>query len=251
MYTSSAPLSLPVGMKNPWIRPFISGAFVETVPAEIPPPLSKEKESQIVRTLLTELNTKFCVNLDNNPSSERSLPPLFTEHNAGRTVFIGASNLGNGHMIVDLTSGGWTPKPGKIEKTCEILEKFNLTEFDTVIINPMLNSAFLGTDEDGLPIPAEKSEEDGRYHLIGDLQLAPPPSAFKNCMKQMEKILAFAGGAKVVFIIQYLYLGMFYLPAAKTTPTCPTASPENSPPSSPEQKKSVGSGRHRRADRNS
>ncbi len=118
-----------------------------------------------MRTLLTELNEKFCFNLDNNPSFERSVP-----HNAGRTVFIGASNLGkiakaaaeNGHMVVDLTSGGWIPKPGKIEKTCEILEKLNLTQFDTVVIDPMSNSAFLGTDEDGLPIPAEKSEEDGR-----------------------------------------------------------------------------------------
>ncbi len=64
----------------------------------------------------------------------------------------------------------------------------------------MSNSAYLGTDEDGLPIPAKKSDEDGRYHLLGDLQLAPP-SAFKNCMKNMEKMLAFVGGAKVVFTI--------------------------------------------------
>ncbi len=85
----------------------------------------------------------------------------------------------NGHMVVDLTSSGWTPKPGKIEKLCETLEKLNLTEFDTVVIDPMSNSAYLGTDEDGLPIPAEKSDEDGRYHLYGDLQLAPP-SAFKT-----------------------------------------------------------------------
>ncbi len=104
------------------------------------------------------------------------------------------------HMVVDLTGSGWTPKPGKIEKLCEILEKLNLTEIDTVVIDPMSNSAYLGTDEDGLPIPAEKSDEDGRYHLLGDLQLAPP-SAFKNCLKNMEKMLAFVGGAKVVFII--------------------------------------------------
>ena len=78
-------------------------------------------------------------------------------------------------MVVDLTSRGWTPKPGKIEKLCETLEKLNLTEIDTVVIDPMSNSAYLGTDEDGLPIPAEKSDEDGRYHLLGDLQLAPPP----------------------------------------------------------------------------
>ena len=50
----------------------------------------------------------------------------------------------------------------------------NLTEIDTVVIDSMSNSAYLGKDEDGLPIPAEKSDEDGRYHLFGDLQLAPP-----------------------------------------------------------------------------
>jgi hypothetical protein len=185
----------------------MSGAFVGRVPAEIPP-LSKEDETQIVRILLTELNEKFCVNLDPQPSFDRSVPPPFTAHNAGRTVFIGASNMGriakaaakNGHMVVDLTSSGWTPKPGKIEKLCETLEKLNLTEFDTVVIDPLSNSAYLGTDEYGLPIPDEKSDEDGRYHLYGDLQLAPP-SAFKNVLKHMEKMLAYVGNAKVVFVI--------------------------------------------------
>jgi hypothetical protein len=32
------------------------------------------------------------------------------------------------------------------------------------------------------------------------LQLAPP-SAFKNCLKNIEKMLAFVGEAKVVFVI--------------------------------------------------
>jgi hypothetical protein len=36
----------------------------------------------------------------------------------------------------------------------------------------MSNSAFMGTDEDGLLIPAEKSDEDRKYHLNGELQLA-------------------------------------------------------------------------------
>jgi hypothetical protein len=40
----------------------------------------------------------------------------------------------NGHMVVDLTSRGWIPKPDKIEKLCDTLEKLNLTEFDTVIV---------------------------------------------------------------------------------------------------------------------
>ncbi len=78
-------------------------------------------------------------------------------------------------MIVDLTVKGWIPKSGKIGGLCETLKKLNLTEIDTVVIDSMPNTAYLGTDEDSLPIPAEKSEEDGRYHLSGDLQLAPPP----------------------------------------------------------------------------
>ncbi len=93
-------------------------------------PLNKEEETQIVRTLLTELNEKFCVNLDCQPSFDRSVPPPFTAHNAGRTVFIGASNMGriakvaaeNGHMVVDLTSSGWTPNLAKL-KSCARLWK--------------------------------------------------------------------------------------------------------------------------------
>jgi hypothetical protein len=137
----------------------------------------------VIKTLLTELNVKFCVNLDSNPSFYHNVPPPFTEHKTGRTVFIGASNLGkiakvaakNGHMVIDLTTSGWTSKSGKIEKLCKNLEKLNLTEFKTVVIDPKSNSAYLGTDEDGLPVPTAKSAEDGRYHLQGDLQLAPLP----------------------------------------------------------------------------
>jgi hypothetical protein len=64
----------------------------------------------------------------------------------------------------------------------------------------MSNTAYLGTDEDGLPIPAEKSVEDGRYHLNGDLQLAPP-SAFKSTMKLVEKIITNTGGAKILLTV--------------------------------------------------
>jgi hypothetical protein len=174
VYTSSAPLSLPGGLKNTRIRPFMSEAFAGTIPAEILP-LRLEEERMIVETLLTELDEKFCVGLDPYPSLDRSNPPSPTAHNTGRSVFIGGSNLGriakaaaeNGHMIVDLTVKGWIPKSGKIGKLCETLKKLNLTEIDTVVIDSMSNTAFLGTDDDGLPIPAEKSEEDGRYHLSG------------------------------------------------------------------------------------
>ncbi len=63
-------------------------------------------------------------------------------------------------MWISLQKVG-SPKSGKIDRLCETLKKLNLTEIDTVVIDSMSNTAFLGTDEDGLPIPAEKSVEDG------------------------------------------------------------------------------------------
>jgi hypothetical protein len=87
------PLSLPGGIKNPRIRPFMSGAYAGTIPAEILP-LEPEAERALVGALLQELNEKFCVYLDPNPSLDRSIPPPPTVHNTGRTVFIGGSNLG-------------------------------------------------------------------------------------------------------------------------------------------------------------
>ncbi len=101
---------------------------------------------------------------------------------------------------MDLTVKGWIPKSGKIGKLCETLKKLNLTEIDTVVINSMSNTYLLGTDDDGLPIPAEKSEEDGRYHLNGDLQLAPP-SAFKTTMKMVDIIISNTGEAKIVLTV--------------------------------------------------
>ncbi len=97
----------------------MSGAFAGTIPAEIPP-LDPEEEKAIVSTLLTELNEKFCVELDPNPSFDRSIPS------------------------------------GRIKKLCDTLKKFNLTKKDTVVIDSLSNTAYLGTDEDGLPIPAAK-----------------------------------------------------------------------------------------------
>jgi hypothetical protein len=52
------------------------------------------------------------------------------------------------------------------------------TSADTIVIDAMANNAFLGTDEGGLV----KSGEDGWYHLIGDLQLAPI-SAFRTKLR--------------------------------------------------------------------
>jgi len=116
-------------------------------------------------------------------------------------VFIGGSNLGKiakaaaekGSLVVDLTASGWSPKPGNIKKIAEILKNLDLKPCDTIVIDAMANSAYFGTDENGLPMPPAKSGEDGRYHMLGDLQLAPT-SVFRTNLRQIDSLLEQGGG---------------------------------------------------------
>ncbi len=121
MYTSTAPLSLPApGTRNPRIRNFVSGAFDRPIPAAITP-FTELEEKTIICAVFTELNDKFCVEIDNPPSFSGSIAAPPTMHSNGRTVFIGGSNLGKiakataekGSLVVDLTASGW---PGNIKK---------------------------------------------------------------------------------------------------------------------------------------
>jgi hypothetical protein len=81
-------------------------------------------------------------------------------------------------MVIDLTSGGWVPKPGKIEKDLRDPRK---AKSDGIRHSRNRPNVEFRLPRHGrrwpapVPIPVEKSDEDGRYHLFGDLELAPPP----------------------------------------------------------------------------
>jgi len=194
VYTSTAPLSLPAGIRNPRIKSFVSGAFDRPIPANITP-FTENEEKTIICTVFTELNEKFCVGLDNPPSFSRSIAAPPTVHSNGRTVFVGGSNLGKiakaaaekGSLVVDLTASGWSPKPGNIKKVAEILKNLDLKPCDTIVIDAMANSAYFGTDENGLPMPPAKSGEDA--------------AVFKANFKQIETLLEHGGGARLVILV--------------------------------------------------
>jgi hypothetical protein len=188
----------------------MSGAFDRPIPAIIPP-ITESKEKVIISNIFTELNEKFCVDLDDPPSFSRSISALPTVHGSRRTVVIGGSNLGkiakaaveSGSAVVYLTASGWSPKPGNIKKITEVLKNLQLKPCVTIVIDAMANSTYLGTDDNGLPLPSVKSAEDGRHHLIGDLQLAPPPP-LKTNLKQVEILIEHSGWARIVILVPVL-----------------------------------------------
>jgi hypothetical protein len=57
---------------------------------------------------------------------------------------------------INFTAGGWTSKPGKIDAIIdEKVAELNVT--GVIVIDFMANSACLGTNWDGLPIPRTKT----------------------------------------------------------------------------------------------
>ena len=100
-----------------------------------------------------------------------------------------------GKPIVKLPLGGWTAKPANVEKTISELNALKMNENDMLVINLMANAAFMGTNDDSLPILATKAAVDGRYHLEGNLQ-ATPSAVFKNATKEVAKMIEAPGGAR-------------------------------------------------------
>jgi hypothetical protein len=83
------------------------------------------------------------------------------------------------------------------------------------------------------PFPLKNQTRMGDITCMGTYSLPSPLSAFKNCLKQMEKMLAFVGGAKVVFIIPLPWVRPHRLLLIMGLTACP----ENSLPSFLELKK--------------
>jgi hypothetical protein len=59
---------------------------------------------------------------------------------------------------INLTAGGWTSTPGKIDAIInEKVAELNLNVTGVIVIDFMATSAYLGTNEDGMPNPLTKT----------------------------------------------------------------------------------------------
>jgi hypothetical protein len=66
------------------------------------------------------------------------------------------------------------------------LAELKLGKKDTVVVDLLSNVVFMGTDGDGLPTEARRAE-DGSYHVVGSLTIAPP-SLIKKVLAGCSKI---------------------------------------------------------------
>jgi hypothetical protein len=103
-----------------------------------------------------------------------------------------------GKDVIDFSARGWRPNKANIDKLASSLTALKLSESDTVILDLCSNSAYMGTDQNGLPAAAVRTI-DGKYHLPGDLQTAPR-QVFCRILKDCSPVLEASAAAAVVLV---------------------------------------------------
>jgi hypothetical protein len=129
------------------------------------------------------------------PNLERGMATPARDDTEGRIIVIGASHLYRTveylpSATVSLAMPGFRPSKEKIIELEKQIDRLELSETDTVVLDLLSNTAYMGTDDDGLPLPSYR-EGDGSYHIAGTLTTAPPTTLRKtldNCSELVKKL---------------------------------------------------------------
>ncbi len=145
----------------------------------------------------------FGVGVDLSPSLERGVVTQETDNENARVVLIGASHMirlaeNMGPETVSLAFHGFRPREPTITELADELQKLGLGNRDTVALDLLSNSAFMGTDSYGLPTEAIRAKN-GSYHVIGSLTVAPI-SCEKNILSACTPIAEALKNTDVVLL---------------------------------------------------
>jgi hypothetical protein len=173
-----------------------------------------ENEKVLVNGLLKELNIIFKWNLDTEPTSLRELGKI-SEHllqapvNHTDAVVIGGSNgkrlhealCDLGMRVNALTSRGWTLSHAAVDSLLPILEDqlACLPDSVPVILYLLDNSCFRAINENGDLIAITRSEEDGLFHMLGDLAVTPF-SLIRNSLQELDRLIAACGNRHILIL---------------------------------------------------
>ncbi len=186
---------LPSGVQNPRRRPFRSGAIHPPLPGGILP-INEKSEREIVTAILMDLSSSYGVKINMTPNLERGMATPARDDNGGRIIVIGASHLYRTveylpATAVSLATPGFKPTKENVAELEKQIDRLELNNSDTVVLDLLSNTAYMGTDGDGLPLPSYR-EGDCSYHVAGTLTTAPPTTLKKTldiCSELGKKLL--------------------------------------------------------------
>jgi hypothetical protein len=120
---------------------------------------------------MAEIKNQFGVQINETPHIERGPITQAEEGGWGRLVLVDASYITRLHEhlppdTISLAVSGFKVSEHNVNRLLNQLRDLCLTENDTVVLDLLSNTTFLGTNENGLPSEPTRGD-DGRYHTTG------------------------------------------------------------------------------------
>jgi hypothetical protein len=156
--------------------------------------MSVERESRFVHTLIGDLNKHMCMNIDPLPDLSRD-----TELHAvsSTLIMVGGSHASRLASLIDgrlpsYTWGGWRAGKIAVESLAQELSeaKDSFLQEAVIVLQLFDNIAYYAVTSEDTIIPCRK-DVFGRYHVDGDLLLAPPEMLspyIRNCLPIMHQL---------------------------------------------------------------
>jgi lysophospholipase L1-like esterase len=161
----------------------VSGSLDENMPAEIAP-ISENAEKIIIKELMLEIIERHAIQVNTNPYLECCSGDQVFSGTAGsgsgetRIFAIGASHvtriiggLAECGLNVNLARPGWILNELTANDLKKKLASYNIGPADILLLDPVSNSTFCGTDSDGNFVDPVKFEN--AWHIPGDLNIRP------------------------------------------------------------------------------
>lgn len=113
-----------------------------------------------------------------------------------------AASLDTSTEPVILATPGWVATPADIGALLNGLSKVRPNNKDTVVMDLLSNNVYMGSDEWGIPTKLVKLPSDNRYHVLGELQVAPE-KVLRKILLECEPIFEACKEALVLFMVPF------------------------------------------------
>ena len=200
---------LPESMHNGRRIIVDSPGFKGRVPAKITP-FSLKDEQGIISCMINEINEKFGLSMA-IPDVSRSCATWQSGGADSLKIYVcGGSHATRvaeklvtaGQQVINLARGGWQPTEQSVDEVYNNLKIHGLGKgnaADVIVIDPLANCVFCGSDDDGNLTPIEKMG-DGKFHVPGNLAIYPVAKV-RARLNLWSKVMSYFMSCKYVILL--------------------------------------------------
>jgi hypothetical protein len=198
---------MPENITNRSRMRMISGE-IENLPASISP-MDEKDEKAVIEQMMREIAETYAIDVNHFPNlSQCNGDPVFDDTSSleARIFVIGASHAvrlvgglaEKGHNVINLAKPCWKLDDVTASEIGQKLQYYGAGREDFIVIDPLSNSVFCGSDSDGNLIDPEK--DGGKWHVPGSLTVRSKPY-LKQTLQKLRLTLDQCSECKLILLV--------------------------------------------------